>query len=124
MNIFENIMLIYDKEKELFQYRNECEFNKLVPFYLRNVKICLNTAVSFRWKRKEYKELCNKIRSMEDFKKINIKEIHLNQYDKIIFYLLKNKHIYILRVLLKFKNLIKRDTRKVFENIKNSQIIR
>lgn len=40
----------------------------MVSFYIQNIKIHVNTAVTFKWKRKEYKELCNKIRNIEDFK--------------------------------------------------------
>ena len=120
LDIFENIMIIYDKAKEALEYRNEYEFNKIAPFYVRNIKICLNTAVAFKWKTKEYKDLCDKIRNMEDFKSINLKEIHLNKYDKIIISLLKNKHMYILKLFLKLKNMVRRNNRQIFENIKNS----
>lgn len=120
LDIFENIMLIYDKAKEVLEYRNEYEFNKIALFYMRNIKICVNTAVAFKWKRKEYKELCNKIRNMEDFKNIDLKEIYLNRFDNIIFSLLKNNHIYLLKIFLKLKNIVRRNNREIFENIKNS----
>lgn len=119
LDMFENIMLIYDKAKEVLEYRNEYTFNKIAPFYIRNIKICVNTAVAFKWKKKEYKELCNKIRSMEDFKYIDLQEIYLNKFDKIVFKLLKGNHIYILKLFLKFKNLIRKNNRKIFEHIKN-----
>ena len=120
LDIFENIMIIYDKAKEVLEYRNEYEFNKIAPFYVRNIKICLNTAVAFKWKRKEYKELCNKIRSMSDFKDVNLKEIHLSKFDEIFFKLLKNNRTYMLKIFLKLKNIVRRNNRQIFENIKNS----
>ena len=101
-------------------YRNEYEFNKIAPFYVRNIKICLNTAVAFKWKRKEYKELCNKIRSMSDFKDVNLKEIHLSKFDEIFFKLLRNNRTYTLKIFLKLKNIVRRNNRQIFENIKNS----
>ena len=119
LDIFENIMIIYDKAKDVLKYRNEYDFNKIVPFYIRNIKICINTAVAFKWKKKEYKELCNKIRNMEDFKNISLNEICLAKFDKMIFKLLKNNHIFLLKLLLIFKNFIRRNNRKVFEHIKN-----
>ena len=119
LDIFENIMIIYDKAKDVLKYRKEYDFNKIVPFYIRNIKICINTAVAFKWKEKEYKELCNKIRNMEDFKNISLKNVYLNKYDKIIFTLLKNKHIYLLKIFLKFKNMVRRNHRQIFESIKN-----
>lgn len=119
LDIFENIMIIYDKAKEVLEYRNEYEFNKIAPFYVRNIKICVNTAVAFKWKRKEYKELCNKIRNMSDFKGVNLKETHLSKFDEIVFKLLKNNHTYMLKIFLKFKNLVRKNNRKMFEHIKN-----
>ena len=121
LDIFENIMIIYDKAKEVLQYRNEYEFNKVAPFYVRNIKICVNTAIAFKWETKEYKELCDKIRKMEDFKSIDLRKVHLNKFDKIIFKLLKNNFIYLLKIFLKFKNIIKSSNRKIFEYVKSSK---
>lgn len=121
LDIFENIMIIYDKSKEVLEYRNEYKFNKIVPFYIRNIKICVNTAVAFKWQNKKYKELCNKIRNMEDFNNINLNEISLIKFDKIFFKLLKSNHIYLLKIFLKFKNKVRKNNRKAFEYIKNSK---
>lgn len=120
-NIWDIQYFLYKQYISTFDGYTKYNFNNFIGFFFRSISISINTAISNKWNYKRYKKLCNDIISTDEFKKINLKNIKLGMYTKIIYILLKLKLFWTLKCFINFKNLLSNRLKEKLKNINKGE---